>query len=73
MDKRMNEQAEILKKPSVGGMDVCQRCGHHKWEHNVDIMVDGEIIRPKNTERAFNICLHEGSVRCCFAFCQNFE
>jgi hypothetical protein len=73
MDQRMSEDAGILSKPSVGGMEVCQRCGHHKWEHNVDIVVDGKIVRPKNENRAPNICQYQGSVRCCFAFCQNFE
>jgi hypothetical protein len=44
----MKEDADILKKSSVGRMDVCQRRGHPKWEHNVDIVVDGKIVRPKN-------------------------
>jgi hypothetical protein len=64
---------EILAKPAVGGMDVCQRCGHHQWEHNVDIVVDGRIVRYRNAKRLDDLCLHEGSLLCCIANCRKFE
>ena len=69
----MDQQPSNLQKPSVGGMDLCRRCNHPQWEHNVDIIVDGKIARPKSDQRAPNICQHGGSVRACFAFCQGFE
>jgi hypothetical protein len=72
-EKDMTEATEILSKPPVGGMDLCGRCGHHQWEHNVDIVVDGKIVRPKTRNRQGDICLHEGSLRCCMAFCRKFE
>ena len=72
-DADMNEATEILNKPPVGGMELCQRCGHHQWEHNVDIVVDGEIVRCKNEKRLEGICLHEGSLLCCMAYCRKFE
>jgi len=49
-EKDAKEAAEILSKPAVGGMDICQRCGHHQWEHNMDIVVDGKIVRPRSAK-----------------------
>ena len=69
----MTEATGILRKPPVGGMDLCQRCGHQQWEHNMDVVVDGKIVRPKSEERLENICLHEGSLLCCLANCRKFE
>ena len=67
------EEAEILTKPPVGGMESCKRCGHQQWEHNVDIVVDGRIVRPRSSNRVDDICLHDGSLRCCNDFCRKFE
>jgi hypothetical protein len=72
-DKEMKEPTELLSKPPVGGMELCQSCGHHQWEHNVDIVLDGKIVRPKTEERQDGVCLHAGSRRCCVAFCRQFE
>ena len=72
-EKDAKEAAEILSKPAVGGMDICQRCGHHQWEHNMDIVVDGKIVRPRTEKRQEDICLHEGSLLCCIANCRKFE
>ena len=72
-EQDMEESTDILRKPTVGGMDLCQRCGRHQWEHNVDIVVDGKIVRPKSKERQDEICLHEGSLLCCIANCRKFE
>ena len=69
----MSQEPEILSKPPVGGMDLCRNCGHFQWEHNVDVVVDGKVVRPRTTERHEDICLHEGSLRCCMAFCRKFE
>jgi len=69
----MDDANEILTKPTVGGMDVCRQCGHYQWEHNVDILVDGSVVRPKSENRLPDICQHEGSLRCCIAFCRKFE
>jgi hypothetical protein len=69
----MKEGVEILQKPSVGGVDSCGRCGHPEWEHNVDIVVDGKIVRRKSKNRLQDICLHEGSLLCCHANCRNFQ
>jgi len=72
-EKQMKEATAILVKPPVGGMDPCKKCGHYEWEHNVDIVVEGKIVRPKNSERMDDICQHEGSLRCCVDFCRKFE
>ena len=72
-EKDMKEATEVLSKPLVGGMDLCRRCGHHQWEHNVDIVVDGKVVRRKSKKRQYDICLHEGSLLCCIANCRKFE
>ena len=59
-DADMNEATEIFNKPPVGGMDLCQGCGHPQWEHNVDIVVDGEIVRCKNEKRLSGHLLARG-------------
>jgi hypothetical protein len=69
----MNEAIELPMKPSVGGMEVCERCGHYQWEHNVDIVVDGKVVRPETKERQGGVCLHNGTIRCCQAFCREFQ
>lgn len=69
----MTESTHILSKPPVGGTDLCSRCGHPQWEHNMDIVVDGKIVRPKTSKRRDDICLHEGSLLCCIENCRKFE